>query len=287
MRVLQRRPANQVDILERGRYLRVFGAANDLGLVEVENRGSIAAPELRFSMRAGSRSVSTRQTVEGLLRRMLGLDFDPKQVQKLTTAIPSLRAAAAALRGMRPPRFASLFETFVNVVIFQQLSLAAGVAIVGRVVRRFGPRLEHDGRWFYGFPSADAIITARQSELLACGVSSRKCAVLKRIGLAITSCELDEERLASMPTPSALEYLQELPGIGPWSAALVLLRGMGRLDAFPPGDVGAMRELSALLRITRGASLDRVIERAGDLRGYVYFCGLGTSLVRQGLIHAA
>ena len=103
----------------------------------------------------------------------------------------------------------------------------------------------------------------------------------------VASGELDEERLAHMPTPSALEYLQELPGIGPWSAGLVLLRGMGRLDVFPPGDVGAMRELSALLRVPPGASLDRVIECAGELRGYVYFCGLGTSLVRQGLIHAA
>jgi len=79
--------------------------------------------------------------------------------------------------------------------------------------------------------------------------------------------------------------LRELPGIGPWSAALVLLRGLGRLDVFPPGDVGAMRGLSALLRVGPGAPLDRAIERFGDLRGYLYFYGLGSSLLKKGLIH--
>ena len=55
-----------------------------------------------------------------------------------------LRPTALALRGMRPPRFPEIFEAFANVVPFQQLSLDAGVAIVSRLVERFGERLEHE-----------------------------------------------------------------------------------------------------------------------------------------------
>ncbi|MGZ6135435.1 MAG: DUF488 family protein, partial [Myxococcaceae bacterium] len=82
-------------------------------------------------------------------------------------------------------------------------------------------------------------------------------------------------------------FLAELKGIGPWSASLVLLRGLGRLDVFPPGDVGVARGLGSLMRLEDGPSLDRVVERFGDQRGYLYFCSLGGSLLGKGLIHAA
>jgi hypothetical protein len=55
----------------------------------------------------------------------------------------------------------------------------------------------------------------------------------------------------------------------------------------PPGDVGAERGLSALLQLEPGLALRRGIERFGRFRGYLYFFGLGESLLRKNLIHAA
>jgi DNA-3-methyladenine glycosylase II len=65
---------------------------------------------------------------------------------------------------------------------------------------------------------------------------------------------------------------------------VVLLRGFGRIDVFPPGDVGAVRGLSALLRLPSRESLDRMVERFGEQRGYLYFFGLAGSLLKKGLI---
>ena len=101
------------------------------------------------------------------------------------------------------------------------------------------------------------------------------------------SGEVSEEAIAQLGTSDALKRLIELPGIGPWSAALVLLRGFGRLEVFPPGDSGAERGLNALLRLRKPESLARVVERFGECRGYLYFCGLGASLLAKGLIHGA
>jgi DNA-3-methyladenine glycosylase II len=81
--------------------------------------------------------------------------------------------------------------------------------------------------------------------------------------------------------------LAELPGIGAWSAGVVLLRGLGRLDVFPPGDVGAQRGLRAVMHLGPGAALGRIIERFGNHRGYLYFCALGGGLLAKGLIRAA
>ncbi|HSE00281.1 MAG TPA: AlkA N-terminal domain-containing protein [Burkholderiales bacterium] len=287
VRVLQRRPANRVDIWEQGRYLRVSATADGLALVEVENRGTIAEPDVRFAIRSGNPTAAARQGIGLTLRKVLGLDIDPEPFQRLAAAEPTLRAMARALRGMRPPQFGDLFEAFANVVPFQQLSLEAGVAIVGHLVERFGESLKYGSRRFQAIPTARAIAEARLTALRACGLSSRKAETLRHLARAIESGELVEERIARMTTNAALQTLRDLPGIGPWSAGLVLLRGLGRLDVFPPGDVGATRGLSALMHVEPGAPLGHVVERFGDLRGYLYFCALGASLMKKGLIHAA
>jgi hypothetical protein len=45
--------------------------------------------------------------------------------------------------------------------------------------------------------------------------------------------------------------------------------------------------LTQLLRLDTPAKLAEVVERFGDYRGYLYFFGLGESLLRRGLIHSA
>ena len=69
-------------------------------------------------------------------------------------------------------------------------------------------------------------------------------------------------------------------------AGLVLLRGLGRLDVFPPGDAGAARGLQALAGLDP-RSLESFIEGFGEHRGYLYFCALGASLLARGYIHPA
>ncbi len=287
VRVLQRRPENPVEIWEEDRYLRVLTRADHRVLVQVENRGTIDAPDVCFSIQSGAETAETRSGVEQTLRKILGLDLDPVPLQRLVEADPELRPTARALRGMRAPRFAEWFEAFANVVPFQQLSLDAGLAIVRRLVERFGEPIEHRGRRFHAFPSAHAVAAARLPALRACGLSARKAESLRSIARTIESGELAEEKVSCMSTADALGALRELPGIGPWSAALVLLRGLGRLDVFPPGDVGAARRLGALMRLRSKGSLDRVVARFGDQRGYLYFCALGSSLLAGDLIHAA
>lgn len=287
VRVLQRRPSNLVDRWEDHRYLRALPTADGLVLVEVEDRGTIDAPDIRLGVRMGDVSAEARAEIAAVVRKILGLDVDPGALQDRAEAERRLRPTAIALRGMRPPRFPELFEAFANVIPFQQVSLDAGVAVVGRLVERLGAHVVDAGRPFHVFPTADRVAGARLTTLRSCGLSARKAESLRAVARAIASGELTEERLTSMSTADALTTLTDLPGIGPWSAGLVLLRGLRRLDVFPSGDVGVERGLSTLLRLAPGAPLLRVVERFGDVRGYLYFCSLGASLLAKGLIHAA
>jgi 3-methyladenine DNA glycosylase/8-oxoguanine DNA glycosylase len=287
VRVLQRRPLNRVDVWDDGRYLRAFATADGLVQLEVANRGTIDAPDVRYRVRHGRLSRVLRAGIERTLRSMLGLDLDPKPMKHVTEADRRLAPIGIALRGMRPPRFAGLFEAFANVVPFQQVSLDAGAAIVARLVERFGVRVGDGEGGSYAFPPAEAIGGARITALRACGLSARKAESLRHLARAVASGELSEATIENLSTSDALQVLGALPGIGPWSANLVLLRGFGRLDVFPPGDVGVARGLSALLHLPSPAALERLVARAGDRRGYLYFCSLGGALLAKGLIHAA
>src|SRR6185503_13380040 len=189
VRVLQRRPANLVEGWEHERYLRVLRTSDDLVLVEVENRGTIDEPDVRYALRHGDPSTVARRELAQTLRKVLGLDVDPIPMQRLVEADRKLRPTALALRGMRPPRFAEWFESFANVVPFQQLSLDAGLAIVGRLIERFGKHLEHGGRRLHAFPTAHAIAGARLAALQQCGLSARKAESLRYLARAIESGE--------------------------------------------------------------------------------------------------
>ena len=287
MRVLQRRPSNSVDLWEQGSYFRVLALTRGLALVEVDNRGTIDDPDIRLCVQCDHACRATHVEAVQTVRKILGLDLDPVLPQNLSDVESTLSATVLALRGMRPPRFANLFEAFANVVPFQQLSLDAGVAIVARLVRRFGQRFEFGGRRLYAFPASAVISEASVQALRACGLSSRKAEVLRYLARSIASGQLTEEELSAMTTINALSTLAELPGIGPWSAGLVLLRGLGRTDVFPPGDAGALRGLRDLLHLGPRARLDHVVERFGNHRGYLYFSILGENLRARGLIHAA
>ena len=287
VRVLQRRPANRVDVWEESRYLRVLAHAGDLALIAVENRGTIDAPDLRMSICAGDSSQAARAVFARTLRTTLGLDLDPHGLEKLGAMEPRALPAAAALRGLRPPRHPDLFEAFASVVPFQQLSLDAGIAVLGKLVERFGRSLEHRGVRHHAFPTAEVVAAARLDRLRACGLSARKAEALRALARLIARGELTESAIAALGTSHALERLTALPGIGPWSAGLVLLRGFGRLDVFPSGDVGARRGLRALLGLRSGVSVERIAARYGDLQGYLYFSALGSDLLARGLIHDA
>lgn len=284
VRVLQRRPASRVDLWEGTCYLRVLRATEGPALVEVRDFGTVDEPDLRFGIRAGTSASGAVSAFRRTLHRVLGLGVDPGPLARVADSDPRLRPAAEALRGMRPPRFVDLFEAFARVVPFQQLSLDAGVATVGRLVERFGEPLEHDGRRLHAFPTASALARANTRALRACGLSSAKAQTLRHVARAIESGDLVEDQVHAMATRDALAALVQLPGIGPWSASVVLLRGLGRLDVFPPGDVGAVRGLSAMTHARPGAAQTRIIERFGDLRGYLYFLSLGDSLRKKGLI---
>jgi DNA-3-methyladenine glycosylase II len=287
VRVLQRRPTNLIDVWEQQHYRRTVRIGGRLIFIQVENRGTIDSPDVRLSILP--RGIAPRQRAEArrIVSDILALDLDSSVPQQRAEAEPALRRTALALRGMRPPRYPDLFETFANVIPFQQLSLEAGMAVTARLVRRFGRVLILHGRHHYAFPSAESVADTRVTSLKRCGLSTRKSLALRSIARTIASGSLTARQIERLPSSEAMELLMQLAGIGAWSAALVLLRGFGRLDVFPQADTGAESSLVTLMHLRSRRSLDPLVDRFGEYRGYLYFYGIASRLLAAGRIHPA
>ena len=184
------------------------------------------------------------------------------------------------MRGVKPPRYPSLWEACVNAVVFQQISIVAASAMLRRTILALGEPVVHQELALYAFPEPAAWLVAGDSALRAAGLSAAKVATLRRLADALVNGALDEAMLEERATPDAVTFLCGIKGIGPWTAAVILLRGLGRIDVFPMNDSGVARSVSALA----GGVVDvsAALEILGEERGMLYYHLLLSRLEARG-----
>lgn len=281
VRLLQRRPSNRVDRWVGDRYARLMQTCDGLRLVTVVNSGSVELPELRLEIAGGPVREASVNLVTATVRWMLGLDAAPAPAEWLMAQEPLLAPTLASLRGFRTPCFPDLFATCLAVLPYQQLSLDAGTAIMGRLVERFGRTATIDNECWHEFPDPQSIGTAEPDDLISVGLSRAKATALQRLAGHALDGDLDRAGYEHLSTADAMVELQRLPGIGPWSAGLIMLRGLRRLDIFPAGDTGAAKSLTALLGLPtkmKPAEAVAFADRFEDRRGFLYFLCLGSRM---------
>jgi DNA-3-methyladenine glycosylase II len=261
---LQRVATNPVEVwTEDGHYLRAFSTPK--GPVVWEVYGGEGDPSLRLRLHGPSGGAGPWKT---LLRRILGTDVDLRPFYAVAAGIPVLAGLAERFRGLKPPRFATLWESLVNTIAFQQLSLASGMAAVGRLTRRCVRPTVFRGVSLYPFPGPEALMSLSDGDLRACGFSAAKARTLRAAATWILDGTLREDELERLTDEEVVARLTVLPGVGPWTSSLVLLRGLRRLGSFPMGDSGADRRLRALFGAVDPA---RLLARLGCWRGMLYF----------------
>jgi DNA-3-methyladenine glycosylase II len=266
---LRRLSTNIVDQLTPdGEYLRAFDGEHGPVLIRVRQHHSDA---LNITVRGDA---GKDLQVPALMRRILGVDRDLRPFERAAARIGWLRPLAERMRGLKPPRYPTLWEACVNVVVFQQVSLKAASTIVRRLIERLGTEVETEVEAkvvrLYTFPGVERVLSADDSLLRGVGLSPRKLAALRRVGEALASGALDEARLEECPTPEAAGLLQQFKGIGPWSATVILLRGLGRLDLFPLNDTSVTSNLE-LVAGARSHGIARDLEALGPQRGMLYY----------------
>ena len=265
---LRRLSSNIVDVLTpQHEYVRALSGFPEPVIVHVTQIAHQHA--LSVTIDGDSRN---DVAVLGLVRQMLGADRDLTRFYRAAAHVAWLAPLVKRMRGVKPPRYPTLWEACANAIVFQQLSVRAASAIMQRLVVAVGQCVHADGVPvpLYPFPTAERFQHESDQRLRTTGLSANKIATLRLVADAIASGTLDAAMLERCTSPDAAALLQRIKGIGPWTATIILLRGLGRLDVFPGNDASVASNI-ALAAGSAPHDVQRVLHELGPQRGMLYF----------------
>ncbi|MDD5627656.1 MAG: DNA-3-methyladenine glycosylase 2 family protein [Elusimicrobia bacterium] len=282
---LRRLPTNAIDRWDGRTYRRVLVLDGLPEEAEVSQAGPPERPRLRVGFPGGRLTARRRAAATAALEKLLGLRIDLEPFYRIAAADRRLASLVERFRGLKPPRFESIFESLINGISCQQLSLHVGILLLSRLAREFGlSRGESPA-----FPRPRDLSSASVPKLRRLGYSRSKAHHIITLARAVASRELDLETLKDRGDDAATTDLLELDGVGRWTAEYALLRGLGRLDVFPADDVSSQAKLQRWrgLRSRPGYdAMHRVLDRFRPYRGMIYFHLLLDSLSRKGFLLA-
>jgi DNA-3-methyladenine glycosylase II len=202
------------------------------------------------------------------LRFVLAADEDHEPFLDRFADDPLLREPVRRLRGLRPLRTATVTHALLKAVCGQLIQAKAARQLEAQLLRR---SCERHGELRLP-PTRVSFGRSSPAELARAGLVARKATALIRL-----SREWDVERLHGVDTAAAAARIERERGLGPWSAGMICLYGLGRFERGLVGDLGLVKLCAALLGRRAEAEDTR-----GLLRPYGEWAGLASVYLLAG-----
>jgi len=260
-------------------HVRAFLAARTIAGVEcVDDRGyvrSVDAPhghvvvcvrpiegEHALELRVRGAEAASLFALSATARRAFDLAADPMLIAAAFESDRLLGPLARRHPGLRIPGAWDPFECAVRAIVGQQVSVAAGRTLLGRIVSRAGRAIADGGAGVtHVFPRPDALASAPLDGL---GLTRARVDALHALACAVADGRVD----FTAPPDVVTRALGALPGIGAWTAQYVALRARGDPDAFPSGDLILRRMAGAAGAPLTASALEIASAAWRPWRGY-------------------
>lgn len=150
----------------------------------------------------------------------------------------------------RPPGY----ETLVQIILEQQVSLSSAAACYKRLKQSLGSL------------RPERLVQLSDEELRMASVSRQKAAYLRALSKAILSGQLDPEGLGRLDDNGVIAALTAVNGIGRWTSDVYLMMALHRSDRFPLGDVALLQSMREQLHEGEKVPVETLAERAEKWR---------------------
>lgn len=97
--------------------------------------------------------------------------------------------------------------------------------------------------------SPKRVLALPDASLRSVGLSTRKVEYVRLASEFAAAGNLEFSRLQKLEDEEVLRCLTQLRGIGPWTANMLLMFGLGRLDILPTGDLALRKGFAVHLRL--------------------------------------
>jgi DNA-3-methyladenine glycosylase II len=253
--------------------------------VAVAQTGLPDAPRLEVMATGARLAPGVKSAVTAALDALLGLRVDLSGFYRLAAADRRLRPLAERFRGLKPPRFPTMFEALVNGIACQQVTLTLGIRLLNRLAETRGASIAESR--LHAFPRPSDLAGLEPESLRSLKFSRQKARALLELSGAVVKGEVNLGRLALLNDEAVVARLLKLWGVGRWTAEYALLRGLGRLHVFPGDDVGARNNLQRWLRLKEPldyAGVRHALINWKPYAGLIYFHLLLHRLAEAGVI---
>ncbi len=236
----------QIRAYTNGVFHQVLRINGNLVLISITSIGTIEKPELTIKVSSNNRlTLNDKLKIQGLITYIFNLDFDLRSFYKEVEKDSAMHQIAQQLYGLKNPTTPTVFESLVDSIVEQQISIKVAHTIEQRLAKKFGETLIIEGNSYFAYPTPQNIAASSISEIQQVGLSMRKAEYIHGAAQMIVDGKLDLEQMKNENNPERIiSELDEVKGIGVWTAELTMLRGMQRLDALPADDFGIRRVIS-------------------------------------------
>ena len=199
------------------------------------------------------------------VRRILSLDVDGSGFTAVGARDPVVAELQRRYPGLRPVTFHSPYEAACWTIISHRIRIVQAAQLKTKLAERFGTPVDVAGVTLPTFPAPAAL--PERVPL----VSELKSDRMHGVAQAALAGHLDAAALRALPPAEAIARLRELPGIGPFSAELILLRGAGHPDGFPSTEGRLHDEMTHAYGLTEPtpAELSTIAEKWAPYRTWV------------------
>jgi DNA-3-methyladenine glycosylase II len=236
----------QVRAYLNGEFNQVFQFGEYLAVTKITSMGTVEQPDLLVELKSNKPiTPKIKQSAKQAITYIFSLNFDLLSFYTETKNDLVMHKIAEELYGFKFPTTPTVFEGLVDAIVEQQISIKVARTIEERVAKQFGQHLILEDETYYAFPTPQIIKDASISEIRSCGLSQRKAEYIYNAAELIADCKLDLDQLKNNPdSENIIAILDEIKGIGVWTAELTMLRGMHRFDTLPADDFGIRRVIS-------------------------------------------
>ncbi|MCP9490282.1 MAG: hypothetical protein MSC31_10460 [Solirubrobacteraceae bacterium MAG38_C4-C5] len=197
-------------------------------------------------------------------QRILSLDHDGSGFAAVGERDPVIGRLQTRFAGLRPVLFHSPYEAAAWALIGHRVRIVQAARVKARMATELGEPVDVHGDVRNAFPAPGRLADIETFP----GLVGRKAEWLRALGRAAGAGALDAAHLRSLAPDRALGELQELGGIGPFSAELILLRGAGEVDRIPAAEPRLGRAVALAYGDEREPTRAEVAERAESWRPY-------------------
>lgn len=159
----------------------------------------------------------------------LYFEYPEEAVQYLKSKDAKLAQAIDVVGHVYRKRNPDLFSEVIHTIIAQQISTSAAQTVSTRIIELIGE------------VTPERILLATPESLQSCGTTFKKVEYMQDFARRVQSGQFDIEALESMSDADAIQSLCTLKGIGVWTAEMLLLFCLNRMDIFSFGDLGIHR----------------------------------------------